>query len=64
MPFPKNVMSCCSADVASTGPAQGDCTDADPYYNYSGAVRCLMEGAGDCRHWLDACHSWCCCRQG
>ncbi|KAI7836214.1 hypothetical protein COHA_009895 [Chlorella ohadii] len=26
---------------------KGDCTAQDPYFDYPGAVRCLMEGAGD-----------------
>jgi hypothetical protein len=29
---------------------QGDCSsniDAEPYYDYTGSLRCLMEGAGD-----------------
>jgi hypothetical protein len=26
---------------------QGDCTINDPYVDYPGALRCLMEGSGD-----------------
>ncbi len=25
----------------------GDCTEADPYYDYAGSFRCLVEGKGD-----------------
>lgn len=26
---------------------QGDCTNNDPYFDYDGTLRCLMEGAGE-----------------
>lgn len=44
-------------------PAQGDCTEADPYYDYAGSVRCLMEGAGAlaAASWLEL--ATCCGKQ-
>lgn len=26
---------------------KGDCSSSDPFFDYSGSVRCLMEGAGE-----------------
>lgn len=28
-------------------PAQGDCSSSDPYADYPGSLRCMMEGGGD-----------------
>eukprot|EP00899_Mesostigma_viride_P014739 jgi/Mesvir1/23266/Mv12880-RA.1 len=30
-----------------TGCNQGDCSDTDPFYDYAGALRCMMRGSGD-----------------
>lgn len=37
----------CSALLPILTPAQGDCSTSSPYFDYPGALRCLMEGAGD-----------------